>query len=100
MPRRLIAKITLDHEYVNLEALNLAPGPVALPKYGEGSDYFKGAAPSDLKVLDNRQLFMVFNRLCLTLSEGRGMPDELAKSWETYDAIIQEAKSRRATLHD
>src|ERR1700689_4078439 len=100
MPRRLIGKITLEHEYVNLETSGLAPGPAALPKYGEGADYWKNAKPSDMKLLDNRQLFMVFNRLSLLLSEGRGMKEELANAWETFEAVIREAKSRRATLHD
>lgn len=100
MPRRLIAKITLNHEYQNVEHLGLSPGPIALPKYGEGADYWKGVRPSELKLLDNRQLFLVFNRLCLTLDEGRGTKEELANAWETYESVIREARSRRATLHD
>ncbi len=100
MPRRLISRITLEHEYVNLETSGLAPGPVALPKYGEGADYWKGAAPSDLKLLDNRQLFLVANRLALTLDEGRGMKDELDRARESYAAVLREAKSRRSSLHD
>jgi hypothetical protein len=98
--RKLIARITLEHEYQNVEHLALAPGPVALPKYGEGADYFKGVKPSDLKLLDNRQLFLAFNRLCLTLDEGRGTKEELAHAWESYEACIHEAKSRRSTLHN
>jgi hypothetical protein len=98
--RKLIAKIDIDHHYVNVDGFGIAPGPVALPKYGEGADYWKGAKPSELKLLDNRQLFMVFNRLCLTLDEGRGTKEELANAWETYEAVIREAKSRRTTLHD
>lgn len=100
MPRRLISRITLAHEYVNLEASGLSPGPVALPKYGEGADYYKGVAPSDLKLLDNRQLFMAFNRLCLILDEGRGTKEELANAWDAHNAILREAKSRRSTLHE
>jgi hypothetical protein len=100
MPRRLIGKITLEHEYVNLEASGLSPGPVALPKYGEGADYFKGVKPSDLKLLDNRQLYLAFNRVCLTLDEGRGTKEELDNALDACAAIIREAKSRRTTLHD
>ena len=98
--RKLIGRITLEHEYVNLEASGIAPGPVALPKYGEGADYYKGTKPSDLKLLDNRQLYLAFNRLCLTLDEGRGTKEELANAWDAYTAILREAKSRRSTLHD
>jgi hypothetical protein len=98
--RKLIARIDIDHHYINVEGLGIAPGPVALPRYGEGADYWKNAKPSDMKLLDNRQLFMVFNRLSLLLSENRGMPHELANAWETFEAVIREAKSRRATLHD
>ncbi len=98
--RKLVSRITLEGHYENVEALNLSPGPVALPKYGEGADYFKGAAPSDLKLLDNRQLFMVANRLALLLDEGRGTKEELANAYETYYTVIHEAKSRRSSLHD
>lgn len=100
MPRRLIGRITLDHEYVNLETAGLSPGPVALPKYGEGADYYKGVKPSDLKLLDNRQLFMAYNRLALVLDEGRGTKEELANAWDAHTAILREAKSRRTSLHD
>lgn len=99
--RKLIGRITLeDHTYHNFEHSGLLPGPVALPKYGEGADYYKGVKPSDLKLLDNRQLYMAFNRLCLILDEGRGMKEELDNAWDAYTAIIREAKSRRSTLHD
>jgi hypothetical protein len=98
--RKLIGRITLEHEYVNLENSGQTPGPVALPKYGEGADYWKGAAPSDLKLLDNRQLFLVANRLAILLDEGRGMKEELDRAYESYAAVLHEAKSRRSTLHD
>jgi hypothetical protein len=100
MPRRLIARIDIDHHYVNVDGFGIAPGPVALPKYGEGADYFKGVKPSDLKLLDNRQLYLAFNRVCLTLDEGRGTKEELNNALDACAAIIREAKSRRTTLHD
>lgn len=99
MSRRLIGRV-IDGEYVNLEHLDADPGPVALPKYGEGADYYKGSRPSELKTLDNRQLFTVANRLYNTLSEGRGTRDELANGHSAYEAVIKEAKGRRASLHD
>ena len=99
MPRRLIGRV-IDGQYVNLEHLDAEPGPVALPKYGEGADYYKGVKPTQLKELDNRQLFTAANRLYNTLSEGRGTRDELAGAHDAYASTIREAKSRRATLHD
>jgi hypothetical protein len=99
MPRLLIGRIKPEG-YVNLERSGLSPGPVALPKYGEGAEYFKGVSPSMLKLLDNRQLFLAFNRLQLTLSEGRGTIEELDNARDAYAAIIREAKSRRSSLHD
>jgi len=99
VPRRLIGRI-INGEYVNLEHLELDPGPTALPKYGEGSDYFKGAKPSHLKTLDNRQLFMASNRIYDTLAEGRGTKEEISHARDAYDATIREARSRRASLHD
>jgi hypothetical protein len=99
MARRLIGRI-IDGQYVNLEGTDQEAGPKALPKYGEGADYFKGVRPSELKNLDNRQLFQASNRLYTTLEEGRGTKEELSNAHSAYDATIREARARRATLHD
>ena len=99
MTRRLIGRV-IDGQYVNLEGTDREAGPKALPKYGEGADYFKGARPSQLKELDNRQLFQASNRLYTTLSEGRGTREEISNAHSAYDATIREARARRASLHD
>ena len=98
MIRRLIGRV-IDGKYVNLEGTDQEAGPKALPKYGEGSDYFKGAKPSHLKTLDNRQLYMAANRLYTTLEEGRGTKEEMSNAHSAYDATIREARARRSSLH-
>jgi hypothetical protein len=83
--------------YVRMEG---KPAPIKPPRYGEGSDYYKGVKPSHLKTLDNRELYTAANRIYTTLSEGRGTAEEIARASEAYAEVTREARARRATLHD
>lgn len=99
MTRRLIGRI-VNGEYVRMDGQQIEPTPTKLPRYGEGADYFKGVRPSQLKTLDNRQLYTAANRIYTTLEEGRGTKEEIAKANEAYSEITREARARRASLHD
>lgn len=91
--KRLVYHPDGTKEWVDLDATR--EGSVRGPKYGEGSDWFKGAKPSDLKNLDDRQLYMSANRLYMSLEERRGSASEQNNAAEAYSAVIKEARSRR-----
>jgi hypothetical protein len=98
MSRTVIGRI-INGKYTRMS--DATPLPSRGPVYGEGSkDYFRGVTPSQLRTLDNQQLYEAASRIHMTLSERRGTTEELAHASDAYATTVREARSRRATLHD
>ena len=100
MSRRVIGRI-IDGHYVDLEASEIDGTPGIHARTGpERSDYFAGVTPSKLKELSGPALYMADRRIYDTIVSNRGTASELANARDAHDAIIREARGRRASLHD